>query len=362
MIKEEYIVITMTKYNIGLYRKSGIIMEIGDIVNFPVDKIPHKSKIRITAVCDKCGLETELYVSSYYKNYDKYNIYTCGKCSHIKNSKTNIEKYGCEHPLQSNEIKEKMKKTNIEKYGCENVFQNNDIKEKSKQTNLKNLGVEYPQQNKEVLEKSNKTNLERYGCERPSQNEDCVKKMKETKKEIYGDENYNNQEKIKETCQKRYGVDNVSQLITHPNAIRDYFEKKMLEKYECVDEIDYENEEYHCHCKHNHKYIVRIQLFHARNNIGSDSCTICYPEKELTSIKENMLVEYIKENYDGNIIINDRTVLGGKELDVYLPDLNVAFEYNGLYWHSNKHKDKFYHRDKTLNCYKKGIKLIGGRI
>ena len=31
--------------------------------------------------------------------------------------------------------------------------------------------------------------------------------------------------------------------------------------------------------------------------------------------------------------------LDSQELDFYIPDLNLAFEYNGIYWHSTKFKD-----------------------
>jgi hypothetical protein len=35
------------------------------------------------------------------------------------------------------------------------------------------------------------------------------------------------------------------------------------------------------------------------------------------------------------------------EIDIYLPELKLGFEFNGLYWHSNKFKEKNYHLNKT---------------
>ena len=46
------------------------------------------------------------------------------------------------------------------------------------------------------------------------------------------------------------------------------------------------------------------------------------------------------------------------ELDIYLPKLNLAFEFNGTYWHSIKYKDKYYHQRKTLLCYIQNVQLI----
>lgn len=59
------------------------------------------------------------------------------------------------------------------------------------------------------------------------------------------------------------------------------------------------------------------------------------------------------------------------ELDLYLPDYSIAFEFNGYYWHqtgngaadsihlknSRLDKDKYYHRNKTVACLQAGIKL-----
>ena len=36
----------------------------------------------------------------------------------------------------------------------------------------------------------------------------------------------------------------------------------------------------------------------------------------------------------------------------------MAFEYNGLYWHSDVFKDRKYHINKTKSCYENDIKLI----
>ena len=60
-----------------------------------------------------------------------------------------------------------------------------------------------------------------------------------------------------------------------------------------------------------------------------------------------------------NVIKRDREVLEGKELDIYIPKLKVAIEYNGLRWHSEEfNKDKNYHLNKLIKCNEKGIRLI----
>lgn len=77
-----------------------------------------------------------------------------------------------------------------------------------------------------------------------------------------------------------------------------------------------------------------------------------------TSNGEQELKDYIKSIYDKLLVYNDRKILNGKEVDIYVPELNLAFEYNGLYWHSELHKDKNYHHDKWLKLKDKDIQLI----
>lgn len=84
------------------------------------------------------------------------------------------------------------------------------------------------------------------------------------------------------------------------------------------------------------------------------------------SREENSLYDYVCSIYDGEVIQSNRSVLNGKELDIYLPHKNLAIEYNGLYSHYYRPhestdamiKDKKYHLQKTLECEKKGIQLL----
>ena len=85
-----------------------------------------------------------------------------------------------------------------------------------------------------------------------------------------------------------------------------------------------------------------------------------------TSKGEKEVLEYVKSIYNGTIIENDRTQmepnsenkwLENHELDIWLPDIKVAIEYNGTYWHSIPNiveSDHF----KKLQCESKGISLI----
>lgn len=60
----------------------------------------------------------------------------------------------------------------------------------------------------------------------------------------------------------------------------------------------------------------------------------------------------------GNVESRNKTVLNGKELDIYIPSKNLAIEYNGDYWHSTEKLDSNYHQLKTIEAAKNGVRLI----
>ena len=91
---------------------------------------------------------------------------------------------------------------------------------------------------------------------------------------------------------------------------------------------------------------------HINSKQGCIKCT------SVISNNEKKIVEYCRY-ITNNIVENNRNILNGKELDIYLPEYNLAIEYNGLLWHSEKYgKDKYYHLNKLNLCNEQGIKLI----
>lgn len=76
-----------------------------------------------------------------------------------------------------------------------------------------------------------------------------------------------------------------------------------------------------------------------------------------TSIFEYMIKEILDE-YSIEYVQNDRKLLGGKELDFYIPSYNLAIECNGVYWHSEEKKGKTSHYDKFKECEKLGVQLL----
>lgn len=67
------------------------------------------------------------------------------------------------------------------------------------------------------------------------------------------------------------------------------------------------------------------------------------------------LYEFIRRHYSGTIIVNDRTAIAPKEIDIYLPDIQLGFEFNGKYWHPG---DGSRERFKTDEADLLGINIV----
>ena len=56
--------------------------------------------------------------------------------------------------------------------------------------------------------------------------------------------------------------------------------------------------------------------------------------------------------------LSNRTILKGKEIDIYFPDKHIGIEFNGDYWHSSLFKFERYHQLKTIEAENLGVHLI----
>ena len=94
------------------------------------------------------------------------------------------------------------------------------------------------------------------------------------------------------------------------------------------------------------------------NHIGGQGCPHC---AKIISNGETEIYDFCCSTLGkDNVKQRVRNILSeNKELDIYIPSKNIAIEYNGLIWHSEKfNRDENYHLIKTNECKNKGIRLI----
>lgn len=242
-----------------------------------------------------------------------------------KIKQTMEEKYGVEHYLQKEEFMEKQKETVRERYGVDNVSQAEEIKEKKKQTSRKNYGVDYPMRSSDVRQKTIETNLEKYGAKNPMQNEKVREKSR----------NRRNKKEIKRILQSDRFKGRVKPLFS-------------IKEYKGIDK------EYKFLC------LKCEQIFADNLKKGKvPRCYNCYPSQK-TSEAEKEVYYFLNELLDCEVKNNEYGIISDQELDIYIPEKNLAVEYDGLYYHGelNGNCDKSYHLSKTEKCEEKDIQLI----
>ena len=84
------------------------------------------------------------------------------------------------------------------------------------------------------------------------------------------------------------------------------------------------------------------------------------------SLGQQQLYKFIKDSFPEYTVLEEQSWDSSKkQVDVYIPDLNVGFEFNGEYWHSNEvlqfnygKSAKEFHTQRKESVLKKGVKLM----
>lgn len=113
----------------------------------------------------------------------------------------------------------------------------------------------------------------------------------------------------------------------------------------------------------------KSQIAKAKNHFCSTNCSAIHTNanREISyrrSKLEIWLEERLKLNYPQlEIIYNERKILGGLELDIYIPSLKLAFELNGIFHYEQIYNEKSFNKiqnndnRKFQKCIEKGISL-----
>lgn len=109
-------------------------------------------------------------------------------------------------------------------------------------------------------------------------------------------------------------------------------------------------------CEKGHEWRA---MTYSRANCGCPTCAASI----YVSVHENDVLSVLRELLPGaEIRQSERSIMykrTGKrgELDIYLPEYEVAVEFNGVYWHSEVHKGRDYHAEKRRLSDEAGIEL-----
>lgn len=290
--------------------------------------ITNKTRHPPTCLSDTCSNSVK-----WHHVKQKHNDFCSVKCANNDNTKkTNIKastkkKYGKDSYAKTTEFAVKRDQSNMEHWGTTNPNQLNTIYQKRKNTLLQRYGVEAPLQSKTIKNKAKQTRLERYFTDNIQQIPGVIEKTKNTKR-------------------KRYGCDNNSQqhisddVLAKLNSYEWLFDNHVTKQRSCVsigNELGV--------------YNTTIHRYLHIHNINIRRWMVSSPEHEIHEVLTKCGIQHTT---------SERKLISPYELDIYIPSMNLAIEYCGLYWHTDRHQriDAQYHRRKYLRCEQLGVRLI----
>ena len=250
--------------------------------------------------CKICGKPTKfISISNGYRD-------TCSpKCAAIysqtKREQTNLIKYGTKNPAQNKTIKQKISDT-VKSKKCQ---------EKTKQTNLVKYGTEHPMQNKNIVFKAVNTSI--------LNNSYSISLTKSHLSRSKESDNF----EIKNNCIR------IGKLI-------EQYGQGWLSIKNKLDLI------------HNKGYTF----------VRNDQIDLIKNYYVQQSKPEQLLYDFVK-NICNDTLHKTRQIIKPFELDIYVPSLQLAIEYNSSWYHSIEGgMSNNYHLNKSLLCRNKGIRLI----
>jgi len=277
-------------------------------------------------ICKMCGNP----VTRFVKSTQTWWGWCSNKCMgidpdiRIKKAATNQKKFGG-HPMHNAECRQKLKNAIQEKYGVDNPSKNEDIKRKMRAVFLQNYGVDNPSKNQKIIDKIQVDAIARWSDEK--QKDQMMQKRRSTYLQNTGF-----------TCNKHYHIPKES--ICKMKDLEWLSDQHFVQK-KSIDKIAEE---------------LGISPTPILKLLESSGIKV---RRFAVSSVETEIKNFLTSITNRPIILNNRNIIFPHEIDILIPDFNLAIELNGVYWHcEEKGKNKSYHLNKTNLCENQNIQLL----
>lgn len=304
-----------------------------------VNKVASESPIRFVSDSAFSVNGKEYEVSWLKEKYLTENVSSEEMCSELGITYAVFHKIISHYRVLKNSEQryELIRQKTLDKYGVVSTFQLDEVKEKSAKTCLEKYGGKSSMSSEEVRSKVEKTMMERYGAKNYSQTEEYRKKTLQSNLEKYNAPHH------------------TQQNIDHLDIWND---RSAMERYL----LSLENKPTPYELMEFFNLADRTVVYEKIHGWGFDDLVCLNPPR---SHYEDEIISFLTDLGVNGIIKNDRTVLGGKEIDIYLPDYRVGIEFNGDYWHSDACEEycdhngrSVIHQNKSLLAESKGVFLF----
>ena len=295
------------------------------------------------AICGKiCDIknhikEHKLHSKDYYDKYiklpDEGICKTCGKLTPYRGLIGGYPQLYCSNKCKAQNPIEKAKHSSTMKNKSQE--EKDEIRKKQIETWKRNMGDDWAKiMTQHACESYDKKHLDEDGNPITNGGPFASKEVRKKCEKVWGGVsspacNQETKDKIRESVHNLWINDDEYSV-----NFRNGFYQKTFEKYHSINPniISYDGLfHYKCPVCGEITYFD-LQFLCRRLKWNIDLCSNCIPKAGISNLEKNM-VNYIKDIYSGKIIENDKNVIKPKELDIVLPELKLAFEFDGKYWH-----------------------------
>lgn len=246
---------------------------------------------------------------------------------------TSIKKYGTRRPAQNINVKSKMQKTCLEKYGADNVFKLQEFQDIAKHTTEQKYGVDNVFKLQEFQDLAKYTVEQKYGVDNVFKLQEFQELSKNIVKKKYGKENiFSTEYFIKDQQSKGYmynidgnTVPEITKILNNnginisEDSVRDGFKNNLFSN---IDEA-----------------IELYKNYTSYNNLEAFFAKLIDFEFYSKKFDSN---KFPKLNYKPDFKLSE----------------NLAINTDGLYWHSEKYKDKYYHFNMRKEYESRKLEII----
>lgn len=321
---------------------------------YPATKLTERIYIILHGAPDPCPngniKKFNTFVKGYRKGCHLGNECQCANSARVANQrKTVLEKYGVTAVSQIPGIVEKRKNTSIKKYGVDHYTKTTEYQQQAS-----GLAAGRTEEEKQSIQaKIKNTSLAKYGATHHMKTKSQQQKVQDTNKQRYGVgyplQNPQIQQARCNALKKKFNTANPAQF---------HFDERTLDIVSNIDKF--------------REFVTGKTRASVASDLGISYTTMydymkkynayeLFEPTETTTISrfQQQIADYIK-SMGIEISINDRTQIYPLEIDIWIPELQVGIECNGLYWHSefSTGRDKKYHYNKFLKAKEHGITLI----
>lgn len=151
-------------------------------------------------------------------------------------------------------------------------------------------------------------------------------------------------------CSNRILIKGVNDLATLNPVLAAEWDFQKNSPLTPSDVFSKSGKKYHWICPKGHEYQTSVL-----HRASGTNCPVCNSGRQ-TSFAEQAFFYYIKQVYPDAINHYTDIFVNGMELDIFIPSIRLAIEYDGSFWHRSEKSSR--DKEKYTICTEKGIYLI----